>query len=129
MTKIKETEIGLESKTPDLKNFLNISAAEKQNIIKENTHKADKIMEEVLKKNIEDIKNDVAIWCLRTNVNLYKKYAESIKQHPEYQKYLQVYNYQWKNFLIVPSFDTHNNQLNIETAQIQKGGENPKIIS
>lgn len=105
--------------------ILSIIEGEKSNTAEQ----VDKMMEEVLRKNIEDIKNNVAIWCLRTNVNLYKRYAEWIKQHPEYQKYLQIYNYQWKNFLVVPTFDSHDNQIEIETVQIQKEGENLKIIS
>ena len=102
---------------------------------KRNTPEAKKRREEEMKladKIIEEsgeIKDEVKISCLRTHENLYKDYARAIKEHPEYQKYFQFYKYNWKDFLIVPVYDTSDNSLRINTVEIGKDGENLKIIS
>jgi len=80
-------------------------------------------------KESGEIKDEVKISCLRTHVNLYKDYANTIKEHPECKKYFQFYNYKWKDFLIVPVYDTSDNCLRVNTVEIGKDGENLKIIS
>jgi hypothetical protein len=54
---------------------------------------ADKIIHTTTGREISDLRNDMIFSCLRTDERLYKNYANSIKEHPEYQKYLQIYNY------------------------------------
>ncbi len=90
---------------------------------------ADEIIHTATGREVSDLKNDMIFSCLRTNERLYKDYANAIKEHPEYQKYLQIYNYKWKDFLIVPVYDTSDNSLRINTVEIGKDGENLKIIS
>ena len=66
---------------------------------KQNTLEARKRREEKMKladriiKESGEIKDQVKISCLRTNENLYKDYANTIKEHPECKKYFQIYNY------------------------------------
>lgn len=90
---------------------------------------ADEIIHTTTGREISDLKNDMIFSCLRTDERLYKNYANSIKEHPEYQKYLQIYNYNWKDFLIVPVYDTSDKYLRINTVEIGKDGGNLKIIS
>jgi hypothetical protein len=54
---------------------------------------ADEIIHTATGREVSDLKNDMIFPCLRTDERLYKNYANSIKEHPEYQKYLQIYNY------------------------------------
>ena len=54
---------------------------------------ADEIIHTATGREVSDLKNDMIFSCLRTNERLYKDYANAIKEHPEYQKYLQIYNY------------------------------------
>jgi hypothetical protein len=54
---------------------------------------ADDIIHTATGREVSDLKNDMIFSCLRTDERLYKNYANSIKEHPEYQKYLQIYNY------------------------------------
>ena len=90
---------------------------------------ADEIIHTATRREISDLRNDMIFSCLRTDERLYKNYANSIKEHPEYQKYLQIYNYNWKDFLIVPVYDTSDKCLRINTVEIGKDGGNLKIIS
>jgi len=90
---------------------------------------ADEIIHTTTGREISDLKNDMIFSCLRTDERLYKNYANSIKEHPEYQKYLQIYNYNWKDFLIVPVYDISDKCLRINTVEIGKDGGNLKIIS
>ena len=90
---------------------------------------ADDIIHTATGREVSDLKNDMIFSCLRTNEHLYKNYANSIKEHPEYQKYLQIYNYKWKNFLVIPLYDKNGNSLRINTVEIGKDGGKLKIIS
>ena len=90
---------------------------------------ADDIIHTATGREVSDLKNDMIFSCLRTDEDLYKNYANSIKEHPEYQKYLQIYNYKWKNFLVIPLYDKNDNSLEINTVEIDKDGEKLKIIS
>lgn len=90
---------------------------------------ADDIIHTATGRDVSDLKNDMIFSCLRTNERLYKNYANSIKEHPEYQKYLQIYNFKWKNFLVIPLFDNGDNSLTINTVEIAKDGGSLKIIS
>jgi hypothetical protein len=60
---------------------------------KETKDLADSIISGVTKCEIADLQNNVILSCLSTDVSLYKEYADTIKEHPEYQKYLQLYHY------------------------------------
>ncbi len=90
---------------------------------------ADEIIHTATGREISDLKNDMMFSCLRMNENLYKDYANTIKEHPECKKYFQTYNYKWKDFLIIPVYNTSDNSLRINTVEIGKDGENVKIIS
>ena len=90
---------------------------------------ADEIIHTTTGREISDLKNDMLFSCLRTDERLYKNYANTIKEHPEYQKYLQIYNYKWKSFLVIPLYDKSENGLIINTVEIGKDGGNLKIIS
>lgn len=90
---------------------------------------ADDIIHTATGREVSDLKNDMIFSCLRTDERLYKNYANSIKEHPEYQKYLQIYNYKWKNFLVIPLYDKNGNSLRINTVEIGKDGGKLKIIS
>lgn len=90
---------------------------------------ADDIIHTATGREVSDLKNDMIFSCLRTNEHLYKDYADSIKEHPEYQKYLQIYNYKWKNFLIIPLYDKNEKTLTINTVEVGKDNGSLKIIS
>ena len=90
---------------------------------------ADEIIHTTTGREISDLKKDMLFSCLRTDERLYKNYANTIKEHPEYQKYLQIYNYKWKSFLVIPLYDKSENGLIINTVEIGKDGGNLKIMS
>lgn len=79
--------------------------------------------------NLESEMANLKLSCLKTNDVLHKKYENAIKEHPEYQKYLQFYKYNWKDFLIVPVYDASENSLIINTVEVGKDGDSLKIIS
>lgn len=91
---------------------------------------ADEIIHTATGREVSDLKNDMMFSCLRTSESLYRNYANTIKNHPEYQKYLQIYNYKWKNFLIIPIYEESESNIRIDTVEIGKDGDwNHKIIS
>ena len=67
--------------------------AERQKTKEEMAKLADSIISSTTKCEISDLQNNLLLSCLRTNISLYKDYADTIKEHPEYQKYLQFYHY------------------------------------
>lgn len=105
------------------------SKQQREKAAEERKQLADEIMMDVLNKDISELKKDLTISCLRKNINLYKNYAETIKEHPEYQKYLQIYHYKEKDFLIVPTFNKSENQLTIKTVEIRKRDNDLEIVS
>lgn len=91
---------------------------------------ADEIIHTATGREVSDLKNDMMFSCLRTSESLYRNYANTIKNHPEYQKYLQIYNYKWKNFLIIPIYEESESNIRIDTVEIGKDENwNHKIIS
>ena len=83
---------------------------------------ADEIIHTATGREVSDLKNDMMFSCLRTSESLYRNYANTIKNHPEYQKYLQIYNYKWKNFLIIPIYEESESNIRIDTVEIDKDG-------
>ena len=105
------------------------SKQQREKAAEERKQLADEIMMDVLNKDISELKKDLTISCLRKNLILYKNYAETIKEHPEFQKYLQIYHYKEKDFLIVPTFNKNENELTIRTVEIAKKDNELEIIS
>ena len=89
---------------------------------KETKDLADSIISGVTKCEIADLQNNVILSCLSTDVSLYKEYADTIKEHPEYQKYLQLYHYKWNDFIIVPTISPNTNKLVLSTIKLEKEG-------
>ena len=79
---------------------------------------ADSILIDSLKCETADLQNDVLLSCLREKGWLYKEYAETIKDYPEYKKYFQLYNFRGKPFLVTPVFDKQENKFYIKTAEV-----------
>ena len=85
---------------------------------------ADSILIGSLKCETADLQNDVLISCLREKGWLYKEYAETIKDYPEYKKYFQMYNFKWKNYLVVPVYDKQEKKFVMKTVELtQKDGK------
>jgi hypothetical protein len=56
---------------------------------------ADSILVDSLKCEVSDLENDILLSCLREEWWLYKEYAETIKDYPDYKKYFQIHNFKW----------------------------------
>ena len=101
--------------------------AERQKTKEEMAKLADSIISSTTKCEISDLQNNLLLSCLRTNISLYKDYADTIKEHPEYQKYLQFYHYKWNDFIIIPIIDKNKNELVIKTVKLEKDGDKSTI--
>ena len=101
--------------------------AERQKTKEEMAKLADSIISSTTKCEISDLQNNLLLSCLRTNISLYKDYADTIKEHPEYQKYLQFYHYKWNDFIIIPIIDKDKNELVIKTVKLEKDGDKSTI--
>ena len=101
--------------------------AERQKTKEEMAKLADSIISSTTKCEISDLQNNLLLSCLRTNISLYKDYADTIKEHPEYQKYLQFYHYKWNDFIIIPIIDKNKNELFIKTVKLEKDGDKSTI--
>ena len=69
------------------------AVAERKKAKEEMAKLADDIISSTTKCEISELENNLLLSCLRTNVSLYKDYADTIKEYPEYQKYLQFHHY------------------------------------
>lgn len=104
------------------------AVAERKKAKEEMAKLADDIISSTTKCEISELENNLLLSCLRTNVSLYKDYADTIKDHPEYQKYLQFHHYKWNDFIIIPIFDKNKKELVITTVKLEKDG-NKNIIT
>lgn len=85
---------------------------------------ADDVLSNALWCEKSDLKNNVLLACLREQVSLYEKYANSVKQNPNLKKYFQKYNFKGKDFLVIPSIDKDTKKIHLETYEIyQKNGK------
>lgn len=96
---------------------------------KESLLLADEIIHASYWHEASNLQKNIILSCLKTDYRLYSRYANTIKLHPEYKKYLQIYNYKWKSFLIVPTFEPNENTLTIRTTEIRKNNENMEVVS
>lgn len=130
MTKKVDTDNTRSDNTSITDLFENYNTPEARKRREEKMKLADEIIHTATGREVSDLKNDMMFSCLRTNESLYRNYANTIKNHPEYQKYLQIYNYKWKQFLIIPIYEESENNLRINTVEIGKDWNgNQKIIS
>ena len=81
---------------------------------------ADEIIHTATWREISELQNNVLLSCLRTNASIYKDYADTIKENPEYQKYLQFYHFNWKDFIIIPIIDKKTHDFCIKTVKLEK---------
>lgn len=129
MTKKTDTNSKKTDNNDFMKNY-DSSETQKKREKEERIKLADEIIHTASGREVSDLKNDMIFSCLRTNENLYKDYANTIKEHPEYQKYFQIHNYKWKKILIIPIYDKSDNNLKINTVEISKDEKgNQKIVS
>ena len=130
MTKKVDTDNTQSDNTLITDFFENYNTPEARKRREEKMKLADEIIHTATGCEVSDLKNDMIFSCLRTSEHLYRNYAKTIKEHPEYQKYLQIYNYKWKNFLIIPIYEESENNLRIYTVEIGKDWEGmQRIIS
>lgn len=110
-TKIEDPLRHLDLNSPEAK-----KRAEEEN--KEYQELADSILVDSLKCEVTDLQKDVLLSCLREDWWLYKEYAETLKEYPEYKKYFQLYNFKGKSFLVVPIFDKQENKFAMKTVEV-----------
>jgi hypothetical protein len=110
-TKIEDLLRDLDLNSPEAK-----KREEEEN--KEYQKLADSVLVDSLKCEVTDLQNDVLLSCLREKGWLYKEYAETIKEYPEYKKYFQLYNFKGKPFLVVPIFDKQENKFAMKTVEV-----------
>ena len=60
---------------------------------------ADEIIHTATGREVSDLKNDMMFSCLRTSESLYRNYANTIKNHPEYQ--FDVYGYNKEVYYLI----------------------------
>lgn len=98
--------------------------AEMERLKKENL----KLADDIINNSFSNLKDNITLSYLRADSNLYKQYAETIQTYPEYQKYLQIYNYKGKKFLVIPVYDQQEKKFMIKTVEIAQKDWNTKII-
>lgn len=126
--KDKRPDEGTQTVSEAIDSFNSPEAVEERRRTKEEAAElADSIISSATKCEISDLQNNLLLSCLRTNISLYKDYADTIKKHPEYQKYLQFHKYKWNDFIIIPIFDKNKNELTIKTVKLEKDGDKSVI--
>ena len=89
---------------------------------------ADLVIAEIYWREAEALQNDMLLSCLRDKASMYNNYAESLKVHPEAKKYFQSYNYNGKNFLVVPQYNKEIDEFVITTVELGQVDWKMKIV-
>ena len=100
--------------------------AEEEN--KEYQELADSILVDSLKCEVSDLENDILLSCLREEWWLYKEYAETIKDYPDYKKYFQIHNFKGKKFLVVPVYDKQEKKFCMKTCELSQKDWKTEIV-